>query len=184
MVDGGTSNIFEDITCSMNYLLEDYRAWLYVDLGGVYRVLRATLVNRVYYHPHEAEASKNHICELLHKSKTRLFLKVCSSNMEYYNLKNILTFSHNIRFISNTERLGDMKIGVANSKNVGSATHCLNYTQFVPSGESLKFDLNCSNNNVGQYFYLYRNNNAYKKHLMSYCEVVLEAYPVIGKDLV
>ena len=77
-----------------------------------------------------------------------------------------------------------MKIGVANSTDVRSAKHCLDYKEFVPNGQLKKFDLNCSNNNVGRYFYLYRNKNAFKKHILSFCEVILEAYPVIGKDLV
>ena len=65
MVDGGTSNIFDDLSCSLNVLNAQYRAWLYVDLGGVYRVLSATLVNRLYKHADEEEESKNFICELL-----------------------------------------------------------------------------------------------------------------------
>ena len=75
-----------------------------------------------------------------------------------------------------------MKIGVANTKNVRNATHCVNYKEFVPNGQLKKFDLNCSNNNVGRYFYLYRNTNAYRKDIMNFCEVILEAYPVIGKQ--
>ena len=85
--------------------------------------------------------------------------------------------------LSITAVLGKMKIGLSNSTTINDQTpYCYHLTGTIPNGESRTYS--CTGNNVGRYFYLYRDNDGYNKDVVNVCEVILEGYPTIGNFVI
>ena len=79
--------------------------------------------------------------------------------------------------------MGKLKIGLSTSTTINDQTpYCYHLTGTIPNGESRTYS--CTGNNVGRYFYLYRDNDGLHKDRVNVCEVILEGYPTIGNFVI